>query len=741
MRKNCLYIFFVLFLGCNVNDKNRDLSENKLALWYKQPALNWEEEALPIGNGRFGAMFFGGIQKEHLQFNDLTLWEGNTKVRGSYQNFGDVFVYFDHNEKVTDYRRELDIQKAIGNVVYKANGIIYKRSYFSSHADSVLVMRFSSSKKGSLNVKVAMHDARIGEKSVSGDQIEIKGKLDLLRYYAQLKAVTKGGEIYKEGDSLVISAADEVMLILFGSTDYDPKSLDFLSRTSPEEIVNRAITNSQSRSYDELLKNHINDYQLLFNRVSLNLYGAPLTRPTDSVLYDYKSGIYNLTLENIYFQYGRYLMISCSRKGLALPSNLQGIWNNSNNPPWQSDIHSNINVQMNYWPAEVTNLSECHWPFLEYIHDNAIVHPYWKNYASELGHRGWAMKTENNIFGLSGWNMNCPANAWYCSHLWQHYEFTLDTNFLKEVAYQPMKEACRFWLDRLVIDKKGQWLAPNEWSPEHGPWENGVAFAQQLIWDLFNSTIKASEVLNININDSFIDSLNNKFVKLDNGLEIGAWGQIKEWKYHKDDPEDDHRHISHLMGLYPGNQISPLIDSNFSNAAKVSLNARGDKSTGWATTHRINAWARLLDGDRALSIFRTYLLGGMTLNNLFDTHPPFQIDGNFGGTTGIASMLLQSHLGFIHILPALPEAWKRGEIYGLTAAGNFEVNIQWNKSKPSNIKINSKKGAVCNVLVEGAENTILKDDKGADILFTVNQMGVMTFNTIKGSSYNISWKR
>jgi alpha-L-fucosidase 2 len=469
--------------------------------------------------------------------------------------------------------------------------------------------------------------------------------------------------------------------------------------------------------------------------VKSDLGGELLTRPTDSVLADYKTGIYNVSLENIYFQYGRYLMISCSRPGLALPSNLQGIWCNSNNPPWQSDIHSNINVQMNYWPAEVTNLSECHLPYLDYIYNLAAVHPYWTNYAKELGHRGWTMKTENNIFGLSGWKWNCPSNAWYSMHMWQHYAYTLDTVFLKTRAYPIMKTACEFWIDRMIKDTDGKWVAPNEWSPEHGPWEDGPAFAQQLIWDLFTNTIQAASVLQIR--DDFTDTLILKYSHLNNGLAIGEWGQLKEWKTTEDDPDNKHRHISHMIGLYPGKQISPVIDTLYANAAKISLNARGDITTGWATTHRINAWARLHDGDRALSIFRNYLLGGMTLDNLFDTHPPFQIDGNFGGTTGVATMLIQCFNDRIYILPALPSAWPTGSITGLVAERGFVIDIAWNNNMPVEVKVISKFGLPCNLVMKDYENIEVFDQQNNPVGIIIGDEGGIGFDTKSEGVYYV----
>ena len=687
-------------------------------------------------------MVFGGVQQEHLQFNDKTLWTGNETTRGAYQNFGDLYLDVPGLTAVSDYRRELDIEEGIARVRYRVGSTEYTRDYFASYPDDVIVMRFSASAANAVNFTISMTDAHTGTKTSTADTITLTGALDLLSYQAQIKVLNEGGSLSTSSNKITVTGANAVTVLLAAGTDYDPIASDYTGSGLSSRISSQ-IAAAAGKTYTQLKTAHIADYQALFNRVSLALDDSKPTLPTDALLSSYNAGNYDPALDVLYFQYGRYLMIGSSR-GMALPSNLQGLWNNSNSPPWESDIHSNINIQMNYWPAEVTNLSECHTPFLDYIYNEAMVQSSWQAMASSLGNPGWTLKTQSNIFAYSDWNWNRPANAWYCMHLWQHYAYTLDAAYLSAKAYPAMKSACEFWIDRLVTDSDGKLVAPGEWSPEHGPWENGVSYAQQLIWDLFTNTLKAAEILNVDA--AFRTTLQTTLSNLDTGVRVGNWGQLREWKYTNDSQTNDHRHISHLVGLYPGNQISPFIDPQFSEAAKVSLNARGDGGTGWARAWKICTWARLLDGNHAHTLVKNALRltytttldmtdSGGVYENLLDAHPPFQIDGNFGGTAGITEMLLQSNLGPIQLLPALPDAWPSGQVSGLRATNGFEVDLSWAGSQLIDATIKSDKGHQCEL--RGIYDVTLLDE--TPVSATLDMInGTTTFDTQVGVSYVVA---
>ncbi len=671
---------------------------HKLSLWYTRPATNWMNSALPIGNGRLGAMVFGGPDQEHIQFNEKTLWTGSKTSLGSYQNFGDMYFTFPDVTTVADYRRELDLEDAISRVEYKLGTTKLNREYFCSYPDNVMVSRLTASATNQLTFDLTLVDAHPGTTTYAANRITFSGNLDLVSYEGQVLVQNEGGTVTCTSGKISISNANAITILLSGCTNYDASQLDYLGTGLHTRVTNQ-IDAASVKSFNTLKVNHLNDYHALFNRVDLSLNDSKPIVNTNQLIKEYNDGTRDLALEVLYFQFGRYLTIASSR-GLGLPSNLQGIWNTLNNPPWQSDYHSDINLEMNYWPTDSTNLKECFTPFSDYIYNQAIIQDTWK---ANAGNVGFTLYTQCNPFGYSDWERNNEANAWYCLNLWDHYAFTGNTTYLSTVAYPVMKSACDFWNNTLITDSDGTLVAPNSWSPEHGnPWkENGTTYAQTLIWHLFNNTIKASQILDVD--EGFRTALQTLSSQLDPGLRIGNYGQLREWKYQNDVQNEQHRHISHLIGLYPGNQISPLINATYSDAAKVSLIDRGDGGTGWSRAWKICTWARLFDGNHAKALLQNALNlttvatidmnnGGGIYENLLDAHPPFQIDGNFGATAGMVEMLLQSNLGMIHLLPALPDEWSKGKVSGLVARGAFEINITWNNSYLTECTITSING-------------------------------------------------
>ena len=711
----CFALLLVVFISGAYSQIETQPTKSGLQLWDDKPAAQWMTEAYPIGNGRMGAMVFGGVQREHIQFNEQSLWTGDEEETGNYQAFGDLFIDFQSpKNKATKYRRELALDSAIHTVSYEQDGTRFTRSYFCSYPGKAMVMRFDAHGNTKYSALIALKDAHSTLTSGKANTLGFSGKLaNNLEYSARLKVITDGGTskvINRKGEQakIQITNAGSFTIILTAATNYDANYLHAWRSGSASQRAIISLRKSEGFTYEKLKRQHIADYQNLFTRMQLHLptntlIGKEIT--TRERIIAYKSRP-DPALEALLFQFGRYLLISSSRKG-GLPANLQGLWNNTNQPPWRSDYHSNINVQMNYWPAEITALTECHYPYLDYIKSIA---PVAKRHTQVKypGVRGWTVRTENNIFGGSGFIWNTPASAWYAQGLWEHYAFTLDKKYLRNHAYPLMKEIVHFWDDHLKRRTDGSLVAPLGWSPEHGPTEDGVSYDQQIVFDLFTNYIAAAGELNVD------QDYKLRVISLRENLlapKIGRWGQLQEWETDRDDQNDHHRHVSHLFGLHPGKQISPTTTPALARAAMVSLLARGDESTGWSMAWKMNFWARLLDGDHAHQIIKNFINlagkasidydnGGGVYANLLCAHPPFQIDGNLGYAAGIAEMLVQSHTGEIFLLPALPMAWKDGSVKGLHARGAFRIEeMIWEAGKVTLLKITALKGGDCHLRV------------------------------------------
>jgi alpha-L-fucosidase 2 len=784
--------FFMATLPCNFFAalaavfifQSADAAETNspLTLFYTNAAAKWTE-ALPVGNGRLGAMIFGGVAREHLQLNEATLWAGgpydpnNTNALAAlpearklvfdakyddaakligekmmavplrempYETLGDLWLDFPTNAAIENYRRDLDLDTAVATVSYTANGVHFKREIFSSAVDQVIVVRLTADKPGQISfatgmatpqnasVKIESSDTLVMS-GVNGDMRGIKG---VLKFQARVKLLAQGGKtswsssFSLSGDTLKrelqpqisVANADSVTLFIAAATSY--KNYHDVSG-DPEAIAKNQIAAASKKTFDDLLAAHVAAHQKLFRRVKLDLGETDSMKlPTDVRIAHFADGN-DPQLATIYFQFARYLLICCSRPG-GQPATLQGLWNDSMTPPWDSKYTININTEMNYWPAEPCNLPECVEPLTQMVLEMADTGA--RTAKVMYGARGWVAHHNTDL-----WRATAPVDgpnsgmwplggAWLCQNLWEHYLFTGDKNYLKKI-YPAMKGAAQFFLDTLVEEPTHHWLvtcpslSPENQNPaaQKTSITAGPTMDLEILRDLFDNCVAASKILGTD--KKFAAQLAATRAKLA-PLQIGGNGQLQEWLQDLDMQSHDlhHRHVSHLYGLFPSAQIDVRTTPELAAAAKKSLEIRGDQATGWATAWRINLWARLRDGDHAYSILQFLLSPARTFPDMFDAHPPFQIDGNFGGASGIAEMLLQSQNGEIQILPALPKAWPTGSVKGLRARGGFEVDINWEDGKLLYAGVHSLAGNLCR-LRYGQMTRMVKAEKGQEILW------------------------
>lgn len=761
-----------------------------LTLWFKQPAREWNE-AMPVGNGRLGAMVFGGIAQERLQLNEETVWAGHSierynpeakknlakvrellfagnyaeaqrlaqeKIMGvpyeaglhSYQTLGDLRFTFANHADATNYRRELDISQAIARVEYAVGDVHYKRQIFSSAVDNALVWRMESDEPGAISFTVSLsRPGNLAAIQVLANRIimtEHVNNGDGVTMETQLALLCKGGQVTPDSAGLRVENADAVTLLLVAATDY--------RGSDPHLSCSQALAAVIAKPFSQILEDHIRDYQSLFNRVSLNLGASDAGYfATDERLDAVKRGSPDPGLIAQYFQFGRYLLISSSRPG-CMPANLQGIWADGLTPPWSADYHININIQMNYWPAEVTNLAECFLPFAEFI--DAL--------------RPFGRQTAKRVYGCNGivahyttdaWHFTDPIGrvlwglwpqgiSWACLNIWEHYLYTGDKEYLANLAWPIMKEAALFFTEYLVKDPKtgylvsGPSISPeNEYLTRDGERVSvcmGPTMDQQIIYNLFSNCIEAAKVLGTDA------KLSAKLQKLRAQLapmRIGSDGRLLEWPQEFREAEPGHRHISHLFGLHPGSQITYQHTPDLMQAARKTIDyrlAHGGGHTGWSRAWIINFFARMRDSEKAYENLIA-LLAKSTLPGMLDNHPPFQIDGNFGGCAGIAEMLLQSHIGEIDLLPALPAAWSKGQVTGLRARGGYTVNMQWDKGALCYVELTADNNGPCTVRIPAGQKITALVAGDVIVEYTSREDGqLIGFQAESGKNYRLHWK-
>jgi alpha-L-fucosidase 2 len=637
-----------------------------------------------------------------------------------------------------NYRRELNLADALHTVTWTVAGVEHRREALASHPDEVVVVRLSASQPGKQTGRVKLQGAHQEITGTEQGDLVFTGRFpNQLEYQARVRVVAEGGQVKATADALEFSGCNTVTVFLAAGTSYVMDDTKNWQGPPPRARLLKQLQAASARTFAELKQRHMADYHQLYQRVNLDLGATPAAlrqQPVTARLAAYQAGGQDPDLEEVLFQYGRYLLIACSRTN-GLPANLQGLWNDSNSPAWHSDYHSNINIQMNYWLAEPANLPECHQPFLDLV--MAMREPSRQATRAAFGPgRGWTARTSHNIFGGHGWEWNIPASAWYAQHFWEHFAFSRDLNYLRATGYPMLKEICEYWEDHLKELPDKTLVVPKGWSPEHGPREDGVAHDQQIVWDLFANTIEAAEALGVDADyRRKLTDLRDRLA----GPRIGRWGQLQEWIADRDDPKDQHRHTSHLFAVYPGRQISPARTPEFALAAAKSLAARGeagDSRRSWTWPWRCALWARLNEPENARRMVRG-LLTYNVLPNLFGNHPPFQMDGNFGITAGVCEILLQSHAGQISLLPALSKEWPEGSFQGLRARGGFEVGATWQAGKPVTATLLSREGNPV-ILQTGVPVTAIQTEAGKAVPFTARD-GRVEFKTQPNTRYALKF--
>jgi alpha-L-fucosidase 2 len=757
-------------------------------LWYRHAAPAWNQ-ALPLGNGRLGAMLFGDVRRERLQLNESSLWMGGRSERDNpealahlaevrrllfagkpqeasdlaerklmgrpshiqpYQYLADLRLAFEQDGEASDYQLELDLDTAVARVRYRLGGVTYQREAFVSAPDQVVVVRLTADAPGKVSFSLLLDRLQDARTEVVGrDRLDLVGALaggQGLSFQASVKVLAEGGRLEPFVERVAVVEADAVTLLVAAATSFRGED--------PRGACDRRLAAAAAKPYERLKADHLADHQRLFRRVALRLGAAGASDeaaglPTDERLARVQKGGLDLGLEALYFQFGRYLLIASSRPG-GLPANLQGLWNDSLHPPWESDYHLNINLQMNYWPAEVANLAECHQPLFDFL--ESLREPGRKTARIHYGARGFVAHHLTDLWGFTApadhprYGLWPTGAAWLTRHLWEHYEFGRDEAFLAR-AYPVMKEAAEFFLDYLVEDPQGRLVTGPSMSPENryrlpngniGVICMGPSMDSQIVHGLFTQTMEAARLLGLDA------ELRARLAAARGRLpapKIGRHGQIQEWSEDYDEPEPGHRHISQLFALHPDNQITVRGTPELARAARATIERRlanGGGHTGWSRAWIINFWARLEDGEKAYENVQA-LLAKSTLPNLWDLHPPFQIDGNFGGTAGMAEMLLQSHAGDVHFLPARPAAWSDGAVRGLRARGGLEVDFEWRAGRASAAELRASVAGPVRLRAPAGQRVASVRSGGRAVALR-REPGVAVFEAAAGSAYAVAFE-